>query len=578
MPPNGIPSYRAPFMSTNHMVSAGHYLSAAAGHRILEDGGNAIDAGVAAGIALNVLVSEQTSFGGVAPILTYRADKREMKSISGIGRWPKATNLEDYVKQYGGDMPKGISRTVTPGACDAWMTALEIHGTMTFEQVVSPARELAANGFPCSVRMNRMIEQQKGFMGQFPSTVEVFMPNGRIPKAGEVFVQKDLASTFQKLVDVERASSHKGREGAIRAARDFFYKGELAEQMARFCQEQGGILTMEDMAEFNVGVEEPDSGNYKGYTFYSGGPWCQGPTLIEVMKILEGFDLQAMGLNSTQHLHTVIESIKLAFSDRHEYFGDPDFIEVPLAGLLSDGYAEERRRALDPNKACPEMPPPGDPWPFEGKVRSRKPVAAAVRQGRREVDTSYCAVVDRWGNAFSAATSDGPHMTPIVPGTGIVVSPRGAQNWLDPDHPACIGPGRRPRMTPQASIVFKDGELFMPFGTPGEDMQIQAMTQFFVNMAEFGLDPQQACEEPRVRTDSFPTSYHPHNYWPGKVVLEGRIDKSSGDGLAKLGHDVNWATDWTIDMGAMSAVVVDKERGILIGGADPRRANYVAGW
>ena len=579
MPPNGIPSYRAPFMGTVHMVSTGHYLASMAGYRILEQGGNAIDAGVAAGITLNVVVSEQTSFGGVAPIMVYRADTGQVRTISGIGRWPASTDLDEFNREHNGAIPPGIVRTVTPSSCDAWLTALQQFGTMSFEQVSEPAIELADRGFPCSVRMARMISRQRAFMEQFPSTVEVYMPQGRPPNPGEILRLKDLASTFRKLVEEERANSHKGREGAIQAARDLFYKGELAETMVRFCQEMGGKLTLEDMAEFHVGVDEPQVGSYKDYALYSCGPWCQGPAFIEMMHILEGYDLESMGLNSSQYLHTILEAMKLSFSDRYEYYGDPDFEDVPMAGLLSKSYAEDRRAALDQNKAWPEMPPAGDPWPYQGGTRSKAPlVSAAPNYARREIDTSYCAVVDRWGNAFSAATSDGPHMNPVVKGTGIALSARGGQSWVDPEHPARLGARRRPRLTPQAAMIFKDGQLYMPFGTPGEDMQLQAMVQMFLNLAEFGLDPQQATEEPRVRSDSFPLTYHPHVYKPGEAVLEGRIDKEAAHGLEELGHKVNWTDDWTIDNGAISAIVVDRERGILIGGADPRRANYAIGW
>ena len=578
MPPKGIPSYRAPFVSTNYMVASGHYLATTAGFRMLEEDGNAVDAGVASGIALNVTLPHLTSFAGVAPIAIYQADRGEVVTISGLGRWPKAANLEDYSKKYNGDIPMGIPRSVVPAACDAWLTALERYGTMTFEQVVSPSIELAERGFPASYPLSRGIEGRGEYIMQCPSTAEIFMPEGKPLQFGQMVVQKDLAHVFRQIVEVERGNAHKGREGAIRAARDFFYKGEIAEKMVRFSQQQDGLLSMEDFAQFSVQVEKPEVGTYKDYTLYTCGPWSQGPSLIEILQLLEGFDLKGMGHNSPQYIHTLIEAIKLAFADRHDYFSDPDFVEVPMAGLLSKGYAAERREAVDPLKACPKMPLAGDPWPHEGKVRTRLPVPAVPRSGPMELDTSYTCVVDRWGNAFSATPSDNFLSTPIVPGLGLIISARGTQPWLEAEHPCSLEPWKRPRLTPNPALVLKNGHLYMPFGTPAGDMQVQAMVQMFLNVVEFGMNTQQAIEEPRARTDSFPNSFWPHAYYPGRVSLEGRISPEVGEELTKLGHGVTQAEDWTSAMGGLCGIVLDGERGILVGGADPRRDSYVLGW
>ncbi|MCE2463031.1 MAG: gamma-glutamyltransferase family protein [Dehalococcoidia bacterium] len=578
MSPKGIPSYRIPFTGTNHMVSSGHYLATMSGSKILEEGGNAIDAGVASGIALNVTVPHYTNFGGVAPILIYHAASGEVVSISGLGRWPKAFNLEDYRKKYDNDMPAGIPRSVVPSACDAWLTALEHYGTMTFEQVVAPSIELAGNGFPTSYLLSMHAHASQKYIGQFQSSAEIFMPGGKPLHQGQVVVQRDLANVFRQMVDVEKANSHKGREGAIRAARDYFYKGDVAEKMGQFSQEQDGLITYDDIAQFSVEIEKPQVGTYKDYTLYTCGPWCQGPTLIEILQILEGFDLKSMGHNSAQYVHTVIEAINLGFADRHNYYGDPDFVEVPLAGLLSRGYAADRRNAIDPNKAWPEMPPEGDPWPYEGKVRTRGHVPAIPRTAAAEPDTSYTCVVDRWGNAFSATPSDFITSSPIVPGLGMIISSRGSQSWLDPEYPSCVEPWKRPRLTPNPAMALKNGHLFMPFGTPGGDAQVQSMVQMFLNMVEFGFDTQQAIEEPRARSTSFPSSFWPHAYYPGRLSIEGRFSEEVAAGLDKMGHKVDWLPDWTTATGGMSGIMVDRERGILIGGADPRRDNYAMGW
>ena len=653
----GISSYRPLIMGTTHVVSTGHYLATAAGYRILEEGGNAVDAGVAAGIALNVVLPHLTSFGGVAPIIIHDSQKQETVSISGVGRWPKAASIDYFNRHANGELPVGVLRTVTPAAADAWLTALRLYGTMTFEQVVTPALELSSQGFPVSstlrhkliditihrfpiaAMLNRALVRwgwlpiparlQKALVraamrrlpvpamlhealvrinmrrlpipalvsrvlgpiaehlaqdakeGQsWDSTKELFLPRGRLPEVGALLKQRDLARTFRRLIAVEKASASRGREAAIQAARDFFYLGEIAEEVVCFCQERGGLLTMEDMAEFQVKLEPPAVGSYKGIEVYTCGPWCQGPVIIQALGILEGYDLKGMGHNSADYLHTLIEALKLAFADRHTYYGDPDFVDVPLDGLISESYAAQRRLAIDMQRACPEMPLAGNPWPHQGTERPAtelthpEPIAAASF----EADTSYICVIDRWGNAFSATPSDGFHLnSPLARGLGFSISSRGSQTWLDSAHPAALSPGKRPQLTPSPAMAFKDGEVWMPFGSPGGDVQCQAMVQMFLNIVEFGMDPQQAMETPRVATWSFPNSFWPHAYHPGWVTIEGRIDSHVVDELRQRGHQVTVCDDWSAGLGSPCAIEVDRENGSLKGGADPRQEGYAIG-
>jgi gamma-glutamyltranspeptidase/glutathione hydrolase len=228
---------------------------------------------------------------------------------------------------------------------------------------------------------------------------------------------------------------------------------------------------MEDLAGFQVGVEPPSHVDYKGIDVYACGPWCQGPVILQTLGILEGYDLKGMGHNSADYLHTILEALKLAFADRHAYCGDPDFVEDPMKGLLDSAYASDRRTSIDPRRASTEMPAAGDPWPYQGGVRSSKQAARPEPvAGRREADTSYICAVDRWGNAFSATPSDGIGGAPVVPGLGFVMSARGSQTWLDPDHPCALEPGKRPRLTPNPAMASQDGQLWMPFGTPGGDV------------------------------------------------------------------------------------------------------------
>ncbi len=568
---------RPPIQGVTHMVSSGHYLASAAGYRVLEEGGNAVDAGVATGIVLNVTLPHWTSFGGVAPIMIYSAESQEVVTISGLGRWPKAATLDYLLELGGGDMP-GMLKNVIPAACDAWLTALEKYGSMTFEQVVTPALELCEQGFVVQGTLARHLPLSRELFEANPTLRQVFMSNGRVMGERDVLVQRDLGKTFRRLIEVERSQSHQGRQAAIRAARDYFYKGDIAHEMAEFSESNGGLITYEDISEFRVKLEQPETGEFKGLTVFTCGPWCQGPSLIEVLNILEGFDLKGMGHNSPDYVHTLAETINLAFADRHYYVGDPEFVPVPTAGLLSKEYANDRRGALDMARAWPEMPEPGDPFQYQPGPRpefqlARKPVA---KEGAELRDTSYLCVVDRWGNAISATPSDG-YGTPFVPGLGFSISGRGTQSWLEEDHPSCVAPGKRPRLTPNPAMALKDGKPYMVFGTPGADVQVQAMTQLLLNVVEFGMDPQQAIEAPRFSSYNYPQSFWPHSYLPGLLCVEPSLGRQVSEDLSARGHRMRDWEERDFLAGGLCAIKVDQDRGTLSGGADFRRECYAMG-
>ena len=584
----GIESMRPTYMGTTHMVAAGHYLAAEAGYRILEQGGNAVDAGVAAGIAINVLLPESTNFGGVAPIIIYLAESDSVVTISGLGRWPRAANIEYYMQHAGGEIPKGILQSVLPAAPDAWLTALERYGTKTFAEVVTPALQLARDGFPMNpVTYEGLLDDADpvtGTLARWPSTREIFMPDGRVPPIGSLFVQTDLGRTFQRLADVEAAHAHLGRPAALRAARDYFYKGDIAHEMARFSEEQGGLITYQDLHDFTVKIEAPVKARFRDYEIYTCGPWCQGPVVGQVLQMLEDDDLESMGHNSPDCLHLYAEAMNMAFSDRHHYYGDPDFIDVPITGILSKDYTRTRRSDIDMDRAVGRMPDPGNPWAHQHPPRSDKLVfrpnnaKPSPLAGVSAADTSYTCVVDKWGNAFSATPSDPVSETPIVKGLGFVMSGRGYQGWLDPDMPSGLGPWKRPRLTPNPAIAFKNGKLFMPFGCPGGDAQPQGMIQTFLNIAVFGMRPQQAIEAPRVTTWNFPNSFWPHTYLPGRLRVEGRISSETCAELQRRGHDIEVLPGMSQTYSSsVSAITVDHENGVLMGGADPRRETYVMG-
>jgi len=563
-------------MGTTHMVCAGHYLAAAAGYRILEQGGNAVDAGVAAGIAINVTIPENTNFGGVAPIMIYLAESDSVVTISGLGLWPRAASIDYFRRNCDNDLPRGILRAVVPAAPDAWLTALERYGSLSLEQVITPALELARDGFPLSAVVQNQMVEQFATQSTWPSNERIFMPDGRVPAVGEKLVQSELSHTFERLIEAERAHKSGSRSQSIRAARDYFYKGEIAREMARFSEEQGGLLRYEDLRDFSVGHEAPVKGRFRDFEIYTCGPWCQGPVVAQVLQMLEHDDLKQLGHNSSDYIHLVSQALNLSFSDREHYFGDPEFVDVPMERLLSAAYTRERRRRIDMRHAFEELPPPGLAT-GEVELYGAELISSEHADSTR-TDTSYACVVDQWGNAFSATPSDPNTTNPIIPGLGFSLSCRGYQNWLHPAHASSLQPGKRPRLTPNPAIAFKHGKLFMPFGCPGGDAQCQAMVQTFLNIVEFGMNPQAAVEQPRFTSWNFPDSFWPHEYFPGRLDLEGRIKADIARDLEQRGHDIRVVDGWeTMDMGVMSVITVDPDSGVLSGGADPRRDTYAIG-
>jgi gamma-glutamyltranspeptidase/glutathione hydrolase len=570
-------AHRPTIMGTRHMVAACQYLAAEAGFRILEAGGNAIDAGVAAGIALGVVQPEYVNFAGVAPIIIYSAKENRVITISGLGGWPKALERDFFKKHHGGKIPKGVLRTVVPAAPDAWITALAQWGTMSFGAVAESAIGFARDGFPVYPLMSEIITEHEAEYRAFPSNVELYLPHGRPPRVGEVFVQKDLAATMQFMADEEAAvAARRGRHAGLQAARDAFYVGDIARAIVAFQKSAGGLLSAEDLANYRSGVEAPVETSFGDIKLYGCGPWCQGPSLLQALNLVDAAELRKAGHNSPAYLHLVTEAVKLAFADREAYFGDPRMVDVPIDALLSRDYALQRRELIRRDRAWPEMPPAGDPRSVRTPRRDAKPVAEK-EWAAPELDTSYVCVVDRDGNVFSATPSDGSYNAPVVPGLGIIPSSRGSQNWADPDHPSGVAPGKRPRLTPSPAIAMQPGKMAMPFGTPGGDVQTQAMLQVFLNINLFGMEPQEAVEAPRVASYSFPSSFEPHAYHPGRLNLESRIDKPTGEALGRLGHKVEWWPEWTWMAGAVCTIVADQQTGVLKAGADPRRPSYAVG-
>ncbi len=507
VPGTTLSSLRPLIQGTSGVVVSSHPSASMIGLDILQRGGNAIDAGVAVGIALNVVHAHECNFLGVAPTVLYRADRREAVTIDGLGWWPKAASVEYFQQHHNGEMPGGILRVLTPGAADALITALARYGTMSFAEAAGPAIALAENGFPAYRFLVSAIKAAPDTYTRFPGNAEVFMPGGRAPEIGDLFYQKDLAATLWEIVGVENSHRANGRAEGLQAARDFIYKGPLAEKIVAYNRELGGLMTMEDLAAYHVRCDPPVHVHYKGYDVYGTGPWGQGPVFPQALKLLDGFDLQAMGHNSAEYLHTVIQALNLALADREQYIADPEFVDVPLDALLSDAYLGERRQLIDPQHAWTEMPPPGDPRAGKAVLNGAPlPVATTGMNlsNQESAGTSYFGVIDKDGNMFSCTPSEGAKSGPIIPGVGMAISLRGSQSKVQPGHPAALAPHKRPRLTPAPALVLRDGRPCMAFGGYGGDHIPQGTLQVFLNLIEFGLDPQEAVEAPGPILITFP--------------------------------------------------------------------------
>ncbi len=580
------PSARPTIMAGEHAISAGHYLATEAGMAILNGGGNAIDAGVAAGLAMGVVQSDLVNIAGVAPIMMWIAESNQLLCIDGLGTWPAAMTPDLFMAEHAGVVPTGLLRTVVPGSPAAWLTALERYGSMSFADVAEAAIRFARDGFAIDPFMCAVIDENAEGYGRWPSNARVYLPEGRPPRPGERFAQRDLATTLQHMCDEEASHGSGGRVAGIRAAYDAFYRGDIARAITDYHREHGGLLRMSDLSEYSVRFEPTVATGFAGYDIHCCGPWSQGPALAQVMAILEGIDLHGLGHNTTASIHTITEAIKLAFADREYYFGDPRFVDVPMEALLREEYLALRRPLIRQDRAWPDLPPAGDPrvplaqHPHQRAIGGNGQGNGKSPTDAREpptLDTSYVCAVDKQGNVFSATPSDVSYQTPVIPGTGLCPSSRGSQSRPDPQHPSSVAPGKRPRLTPNPAMAFENGKPFMVFGTPGGDVQVQAMAQLLVNVMVHGLDLQSAIEAPRFVSYSYPSSFAPNPHFPGLLMVESRIGGQVRDELKALGHDVEAWPAMTRKAGSLCAIRIDSETGFLHGGADFRRAGYAMG-
>ena len=547
-----------------------------AAEHVLQSGGNAFDAIVAGQAVLGVVHPNMNGIGGDAVLLVYDAKLKKVFSVNAEGTAPKLATIEWYKKNNGGKIPVDdslLSATV-PGVIDAWHILLSRWGTKTFAELLAPAIEIAERGVPLGSMLN-----SKALL-KYPTSVRVYgAPDGKSWKDGEVWKNPDLARTLRRLVEAEKEATGQGRQAGLKAARDRFYKGDIAREMAKFSEENGGLFRYEDFAAYSAKVEEPVSVTYRGYTVYKNPSAGQGPAELFALNILEGYDLKKMGLNSADYLHTSAEAVKLAMADRDTYLGDMDFIKIPYTGLLSKEYAAARRKLIDPAKASLEFRP-GDVAPFAPDwtpvplPRDVQIDGAADHQG----DTSYIAVVDRDRNMISFTPSlHSAFGSKIVVGSlGFIFNCRGDYYSLVPGHANALAPGKRPRSTLQGTLVLKDGNPFLVTGSPGGDDQCMRTMQTFLNMVEFGMNLQQAIEAPRWATRSFPSSPFPHVMYPGDLWLENRIPGTVRAELARRGHKVEMRGPWS--MNSSAGIVVDVSAGTVSAAADPRVQATALAW
>ncbi len=609
MPPAVPPTFttRPEITGTFGVVSSTHWIASQVGMSVLEKGGNAFDAAVAAGLTLQVVEPHMNGLGGDAVLIACEHNGTP-KVICGQGPAPAGATIAHY-KSEGLDLVPGtgLLAAVIPGAFDAWMVMLRDYGTMTLAEVMSPAIGYAENGFPLLPGAAGAVSSvAEIFKTEWTTSAALWMKNGELPKAGALFENKTLAATFKRLLS-EGASAGPNREAQIEKARKAYYQGFVAEAVGKFCANNAimdvsgkrhkGVLTAADMASWQAPVEAPATYDYRGITVCKAGPWSQGPVLLQLLALLKGYDVPAMDTTGPDFVHLLIEAKKLAYADREAYYGDPNFTDVPLEALLSDAYNAERRKLIG-DTASKELRP-GKPGGRDYKLPAfqsaeARPVIAGMggfgeparvesdamnagagamaRQGRAargpaEGDTCHLDVIDRWGNVVACTPSGGwLQSSPTIPELGFCLGSRAQMFWLEDGLPASLKPGARPRTTLTPSMAMKDGKPWLAFGSPGGDNQDQWIAQFFIRHVDHGYNMQAAMDAPMLQTDHWPNSFYPRAARPGKVQVESRFPAATIDALKAKGHDVEVGGEWSLGRNAAAK----KEGKLLKAAATPR--------
>jgi gamma-glutamyltranspeptidase/glutathione hydrolase len=589
---------RPAVMGPSGGVSAGHPLTTATAFQVLLKGGNAFDAGVAAMFTAGVVEQDLFSLGGEGLVLVYPTAEKKVTSVVGQGWAPKAVDVDWYLSRKKTLDGAGLDPAVVPGAIHAALTVLERWGTMSVAEVTAPAIGYAERGFPQRESTARTIHQQLPFFAKWPGNKKFWLkPDGSEYRPGETIRLPTLAATLRRMVEAEQGAKEHGRVAGIVAARDRFYKGDIAAQMVAFLRQHGAPFDASDFADYFARVEAPASTTYRGYTVYKHGFGSQGPALLQTLNILETFDLHAMGYGSADYLHTLTEAMKLAYADRDSYYADQAFVTSPAEGLLSKAYARERAVLIDPRHASTALVA-GDPLKYDSKVKSwpywkadvhnraqrtGPPDAQLLASLGRDAagvskDTTHIAVIDKEGNIFDATPSGGWVPGAVILGdTGIGMSVRGEQFWLDKTRANQIRPRARPRYTLTPSLVFKGDTPTMAIGTPGGDNQEQTILQAFLSIVEFWDEwypnVHKALERPRVQTSHFYGSFWPHSPGFNKLAVEAAVPEAIYHELEARGHEVSRLPAFGMS-GCATVVLIDPASGNRFAGGDPRRDCY----
>lgn len=571
-------------------VAAGSEYATTAGLRVLQQGGTAIDAGVATVFAAAVTELSHFGFGGEAPILIRTKDGR-VKAIAGVGTMPKLASADLFrkrpldpteiglIEENGMNyfVPVyGIMPALVPGMVESNLVTLREFGTKSFEEIITPAIELA-DGFPVDEMRASSLRFSKRYLEPWADSKRVFQPE-RPWRPGDILRQPDLARTLRAMVEAERKAkaAGKSRQAAIDAVRDYFYRGDIARRIDAFSKANGGLLRYEDMAAFKVTPEDPVVANYKGHEVYKPGFWTQGPSMVETLNMLSGINLGSMGFNSTDYLHTLVEALKLSYADRDAYYGDPKFnSSTPYEKFLEPAYGAQRR-ALIHGQASLEFLP-GTLEGIKGTHPSQAPQAKVkIDDALMAKDTTCVNVIDKDGNMFSA-TPSGAWLPSVIAGdTGIPLTQRAQSFLLIPGHPNELAPGKRPRVTLSPTLVTKGGKPFLVLSTPGGDNQDQALIQLLLNVVEFNMNAEQAVEAPRLQTRHLVSSFDNHAMNPGDLLLDDRIAADIRSALAQRGHKVDTRSRW--NSGAAPTIIRVTPDGVIEAGADPFGYRWSAAW
>jgi gamma-glutamyltranspeptidase/glutathione hydrolase len=590
---------KPPLHGKNWMAVTGKPLAAEAGAMIFQKGGNAVDAACAM-LAATCTMWDVLSWGGETQALIYNPKTGKVIGINALGIAPSGATV-DFFKNKGYNFPPeyGPLAAVTPGTPGGLCTMLAEYGTMSLKDVLTPAIQMA-DGYPMEAQTAGSIERNKKRIKEWPYSKAVFLPHAgkewEAPEAGEIFRQADLLQTLQKMVDTEQEALKKGknRKEAIYAAYDRFYKGDIAKEFVRGCQEQGGLITLEDLSKWKVIQEEPMKVNYKGIDVYKLSQWTQGPALLQSLNILENFDLKSMGFNSTRYIHTLYQTMNLAFADRDFYYGDPDFEpQEPMNGLLSKDYAKQRAKLINPDMNDPKIGP-GDPYPFEGKTN---PYINYLQQrsfafNDAPIDESYLDRLRRGTTSVEAADKEGwvVSITPsggwvpacIAGHTGVGMSQRMQSFVLDPSlNPFnVVEPGKRPRVTLTPTLALKDGKPFLSFAVQGGDTQDQNLLQFFLDIVEFGMTVQEAVEAPNINTNQLwlslgGTKIDDRKPRPGSILLNSNTPDWIRKELRQKGYTLSFEDRTS---GPINAIYFDWKHGSFWGGSSNHGEDYGIGW